>query len=142
MPFLPFCLSCIKSSPWHAIFVHSINNLSIDLESMNTNHSSNILSTNCIQSVIIPKNHSYTTTKYQSFSTTILSNEIHNKLQFFFHILVIPVAIINSILHATQNEIFHENGNNRIKHCVNQWSDKIVFVWILFVLKQNYVYPM
>ena len=25
---------------------------------------------------------------------------------------------------------------------LNQWSDRIVFVWILFVLKQYYVYPM
>ena len=109
---------------------------------MNTNHSSNILFMNCIQSVIMPKNHSYTTTVYQSLWTTILSNENHNKLQFFLYILVIPVAIFNSILHATQNKTFHENGNNRIKHWVNQWSDRIVFVWILFVLKQYHVYSM
>ena len=25
---------------------------------------------------------------------------------------------------------------------LNQWSDRIVFVWILFVLKQYYVYHM
>ena len=25
---------------------------------------------------------------------------------------------------------------------LNQWNDRIVFVWILFVLKQYYVYPM
>ena len=137
-----FYLFYYNQSPWYAIFAHSIHILSIDLESMNTNHSSNILSTNYIQSVIIPKNHSYTTTKYLSLCTTIENEGIHNKLQFFFHILVIPVAIINSILHATQNKTFHENGNNRIKHCVNQWSDRIVFVWILLVLKQYFVYHM
>ena len=71
-----------------------------------------------MQSVIMPKKHSYFTTVYQSFCTTILSNGIHNKLLFFLQILVIPVAIINSILHATQNKTFHKNGNNRIKHCV------------------------
>ena len=85
---------------------------------INTNHSNYILLMNCIQSVIMPMNHSYTTTNYKSLCTTILSNENHNKLQFFLQILVIPVAIINSILHATQNKTFHENGNNRIKHCV------------------------
>ena len=63
-------------------------------------------------------NYSCKTTVYQSFCTTILSNGIHNKLQFFLHILVIPVALINSFLSVTQNKTFHENGNNRIKHCV------------------------
>ena len=85
---------------------------------MNTNHSSTILFMNCTQSVKMPKNNSYTTTNYKSLCTTIGSNGIHNKLQFFLQILVIPVAIINSIPHATQNKTFHENGNNRIKHCV------------------------
>ena len=107
---------------------------------MNRNHSSTILSTNCIELVIMPKNHSFKTTVYQSLSITILSNGIHNKLPFFLHILVIPVAITNRILHTTQNKTFLENRNNRIKHCVNQWNDRIVFVWILSVLKQIYVY--
>ena len=109
---------------------------------INTNHSNSILYMKYIQSVIIPMNHSCFTTVYQSFCTTIENEGIHNKLQFFLQTLVILVAIINSILHATQNNTFHENGNNRIKHCVNQWNDLIVFVWILSVLKQNYVYPM
>ena len=73
---------------------------------------------NCIELVIMPKNHSCKTTVYQSLCITILSNGIHNKFQFFIHILVIPVALINSIPHATQNKTFHENGNNRIKQCV------------------------
>ena len=51
-------------------------------------------------------NYSCKTTKYQSFCTTIDSYEIHNKFQFFLQILVIPVAIINRILHATQNKTF------------------------------------
>ena len=91
------------------------------------NHSNTILSTNCIQSVIMPKNHSYTTTKYQSLCTTIDSNGIHNKLQFLIHTLVITVAITNKNLHATQNKIFHENGNNRIKHSVQpmKWQDRV-----------------
>ena len=109
---------------------------------INTNHSNSILYMKYIQSVIIPMNYSCKTTVYQSFCTTIENEGIHYKLQFFLQTLVILVAIINSILHATQNNTFHENGNNRIKHCVNQWNDLIVFVWILSVLKQNYVYPM
>ena len=84
----------------------------------NRNYSNTILSMNCIELVIMPKNHSCKTTVYQSLCITILSNGIHNKFQFFIHILVIPVALINSIPHATQNKTFHENGNNRIKHCV------------------------
>ena len=132
--FLLFCPSCINQSSWYAISAHSIHILSIDLESMNTNHTSNILFMNCILSVIMPKNHSYTTTKYQSFCTTILSNGIHNKLQFFIQILVIPVAIINCILHATQNKTFHENGNNRIKHCVKpmKWQDRVCVDFVCF----------
>ena len=63
-------------------------------------------------------NHSCFTTEYQSFCTTIENEGIHNKLLFSLQTLVILVAIINSILHATQNKTFHENGNNRIKHCV------------------------
>ena len=81
-------------------------------------HSNSILFMNCIQSVIMPKNHSCYPTKYQSICTTIESEGIHNKLPFFLQILVIPVAIFNSILHAAQNKTFHENGKNRIKHCV------------------------
>ena len=73
---------------------------------------------NCIQSVIMPKNHSCYPNKYQSLCTTIERKGIHNKLQLFLQILVTLVAIINSILHATQNKTFLENGNNRIKHCV------------------------
>ena len=101
---------------------------------MNTNHSSTLLFMNCIQSVIMPKNHSYTTTNYKSLCTTILSNENHNKLQFFLYILVIPVAIFNSILHATQNKTFHENGNNRIKHCVEpmKWQDRVCLDFVCF----------
>ena len=104
---------------------------------INTNHSSNILFMNCIQSVIMPKNHSCKTTVYQSLCTTILSNENHNKLQFFLQILVIPVAIINSILHATQNKTFHENGNNRIKHCVKpmKWQDRVCLDFVCFEAK-------
>ena len=119
--FLPsffFCPSCINLSPWHAIFAHSINIHSINRESIKTNNSSTILFMNCILSVIMPKNNSYTTTVYQSFCTTILSNENHNKFKFFLYILVIPVAIFNSILSVTQNKTFLENRNNRIKHCV------------------------
>ena len=98
------------------------------------NHSNTILFMNCIQSVIMPKNHSCKTTKYQSLCTTILSNGIHNKLQFFIQILVILVAIINSILHATQNKTFHENGNNRIKHCVKpmKWQDRVCLDFVCF----------
>ena len=91
------------------------------------NHSNTILFMNCIQSDIMPKNHSWKTTVYQSLCTTIDSNGIHNKLQFLIHTLVIPVAITNKILHATQNKIFHENGNNRIKHSVQpmKWQDRV-----------------
>ena len=85
---------------------------------INRNQSNSVLFTKYIQSVIMPMNHSCYPTNYQSLCTTILSNGIHNKLQFFLQILVIPVAIINSIHNATQNNTFHENGNNRIKHCV------------------------
>ena len=73
---------------------------------INANHSSNILYMNCMQSVIMPKNHSCYPTKYHSLCTTIDSNGFHNKLQLFLQILVILVAIINSILHATQNKTF------------------------------------
>ena len=62
-----------------------------------------------------PWNHSYTTTNYQSLRTIIDNNGIHNKLQFFIQILNIPVAFINSILPATQNKTFLENGYNRMK---------------------------
>ena len=65
----------------------------------------------------MPKNHACKTTVYQSLYTTIDSYGIHSKLQSFLQLLVIPVAIINSILHATQNNTFHENGYNRINHC-------------------------
>ena len=96
---------------------------------------------NCIQSVIMPMNHSCFTTVYQSFYTTIDTYEIHNKLQFFLQTLVILVAVFNSILHATQNKTFLENGNNRIKHCVKpmKWQDRVC---LDFVLKQYYVYHM
>ena len=66
----------------------------------------------------MPMNYSCKTTNYKSLCTTIGSNGIHNKPQFFLQILVILVAFINSIHNATQNKTFHENGNNRIKHCV------------------------
>ena len=101
---------------------------------INTNHSNSILFMNCIQSVIMPMNHSCFTTVYQSFCTTIENEGIHNKLQFFLQILIIPVAIINSILHATQNKTFHENGNNRIKHCVKpmKWQDRVCLDFVCF----------
>ena len=100
----------------------------------NRNHSNTILLMNCIELVIMPKNHSCRTTVYHSLCTTILSNGIHNKLQLFLQILVIPVAIINSILHATQNKTFHENGNNRIKHCVKpmKWQDRVCVDFVCF----------
>ena len=89
---------------------------------------------NCIQSVIMPVNYSCKTTVYQSFCTTIENEGIHNKLQFFLQILIIPVAIINSILHATQNKTFHENGYNRIKHCVKpmKWQDRVCLDFVCF----------
>ena len=40
------------------------------------------------------------------------------------------------IIHFTKMEITEKNI------VLNQWSDRIVFVWILFVLKQYYVYHM
>ena len=89
---------------------------------------------NCIESVIMPMNHSCFTTVYQSFCTIIDTYEIHNKLQFFLQILVIPVAFFNSILYATQNKTFHENGNNRIKHCVEpmKWQDRVCLDFVCF----------
>ena len=100
----------------------------------NRNHSNSILYMNCIQSVIMPMNHSCFTTVYQSICTTIESEGIHNKLQFFLQILIIPVAIINSIPHATQNKTFHENGKNRIKHCVKpmKWQDRVCLDFVCF----------
>ena len=101
---------------------------------INTNHSNSILYMKYIQSVIIPMNYSCKTTVYQSFCTTIENEGIHNKLQFFLQLLVTPVAIINSILHATQNKTFHENGNNRIKHCVKpmKWQDRVCLDFVCF----------
>ena len=132
--FLSFCLSCINPSPWYAIFAHSTHVHSIDRVFINTNHSNSILFMNCIQSVIMPKNHSCYPTKYQSICTTIESEGIHNKLPFFLQILIIPVAIINSILHAAQNKTFHENGNNRIKHWVKpmKWEDRVCLDFVCF----------
>ena len=72
----------------------------------NINHSNNILYMNCIQSVIMPKNHSCYPTKYHSLCTTIDSNGFHNKLQLFLQILVIPVTIIKYIPHAAQIKTF------------------------------------
>ena len=83
-----------------------------------TNHSSTILFTYSIQSVIISRNHSVPTTIYQSLCIPTNNNGIYYKLQSFIHRLVIPVLSINSIVPATQNQLFYENGFNRIKHCV------------------------
>ena len=66
-------------------------------------------------SVAKPWNHSYTTTDYQSLRTTTDNKGIHSILQFFIQILIIPVAFINSILPATMNKAFLENGYNRMK---------------------------
>ena len=101
---------------------------------INANHSNSILFMNCIQSVIMPMNHSWYATKYQSLCTTIERKGIHNKLQFFLQILVIPVAFFNSILYATQNKTFVENGNNRIKHCVKpmKWQDRVCLDFVCF----------
>ena len=126
--FVIFFYSIKCSHPNHSIMYQSIS-IACNLRTfiscsfnrsqfINTNHSSTILYMNCMQSVIMPMNHSCFTTVYQSLCTTIENEGIHYKLQFFLQILVIPVAIINSILHATQNKTFLENGNNRIKHCV------------------------
>ena len=99
---------------------------------------------NCIESVIMPMNHSCFTTVYQSFCTIIDTYEIHNKLQFFLQILVIPVAFFNSILYATQNKTFHENGNNRIKHCVEpmKWQDRVCLDFVCFEAKLCLTYAV
>ena len=98
------------------------------------NHSNSILFMNCMQSVIMPMNHSCKITVYQSLCTTIERKGIHNKLQLFLQILVIPVAIINCIPAATHNNTFHENGNNRIKHCVKpmKWQDRVCLDFVGF----------
>ena len=136
MPFPPFfLLSILFQSISMACNLRTFNSYSFNRSFfINRNHSSNILYMNCMQSVIMPMNHSCFTTVYQSFCTTIDSYGIHNKVQFFLQILVIPVAIINSILHATQNKTFHKNGNNRIKHCVEpmKWQDRVCLDFVCF----------
>ena len=145
MSFFPsFLLSILFQSISMAYNLRTFNSYSFNRSwYINTNHSSNILYMNCMQSVIMPMNHSCFTTVYQSFCTTIDNYGIHNKLQFFLQILVIPVAIINSILHATQNKTFHENGNNRIKHCVKpmKWQDRVCLDFVCFdsILRLLYV---
>ena len=108
MSFLPSFLSSIMyQSISMACNLRTFNSYSFNRSwFINTNHSNSILFMNCIQSVIMPKNHACKTTVYQSLYTTIDSYGIHSKLQSFLQILVIPVAIINSILHATQNKTF------------------------------------
>ena len=89
---------------------------------------------NCIQSVIMPKNHSCRTTEYQSSQQTpILPSN-----------MVIPVAIINSIPAATQNNTFHENENNRIKHCVKpmKWQDRVCLDFVCFDAKLCLTYAI
>ena len=58
--------------------------------------------------------------------------------------MVILVAIINRILHATQNNTFHENDNNRIKHSVQpmKWQDRVCLDFVCFeaILCLSYVF--
>ena len=139
MSFLPsFLLSIMYHSISMACNLRIFNSYSFNRSwYINTNHSNSILFMNCIQSVIMSKNHLCKTTKYQSFCATIENEGIYYKLQFFLHIFVIPVTIINSILHATQNKTYHKNGNNRIKHCVKpmKWQDLVCLDFVCFEAK-------
>ena len=136
MSFLPSFLSSIMyQSISMACNLHTFNSYSFNRSFfINRNHSSNILYMNCMQSVIMPMNHSCFTTVYQSFCTTIENEGIHNKLLFFLQTLVILVAIFSSIHNATQNKTLHKNGNNRIKHGVKpmKWQDRVCMDFVCF----------
>ena len=120
MSFLPSFLSSIV---YHSISMvcnlRTFNSHSFNRSRFrNINHSNTILFMNCIQSVIMPMNHSCFTTVYQSFCTTIENEGIHNKLLFFLHIWLFQWQLSTVFLMLLRIIHLHENGNNRIKHCV------------------------
>ena len=110
-----FQSSCNNPFHWYAYCAHSTHIHSIDRDQKHKPFQHCSIYELHMHSVTKPWNYPYTTTNYQSLHITTDSKGIHNKLQFFIQILNIPVAFINSIFPATQNETFLENGYNRMK---------------------------